>query len=1007
MNAIGLLLAWLTAAAPGAPVAPLDVRDPAAWTATASEAVEARLARDPDGSLCLEYDFHGVSGYAVLRRAWPVDWPAAFALRARLKARGPVNDLQVKVVDASGDNVWWVSRPAWAGPAALSEVTFKSGHFSFAWGPLADRTLRRTEALELVVAAREGGKGALCTAGVALEPREPDPAVWPEATVRRTAAGVDWDFGRIRDLEGVALTWPARGAPGGYELLGSVDGKRFATLRRVGRTTAAFEVAHLPETEARVLRFRLPPGGEPPRLVELRDRTQWKDLDAALSELARRTPRGHVPRAFLGEQNFWALVGVDGGGERSALLSEDGAVELGRGGYSVEPALVLEDGKLVTWADAGLSHRLRDGDLPMPEVRFGISHQLELEVAAAAEGAAAAPRLLVRYALVNRGRDARTARLLLAVRPWQVNPPQQFLTTHGGVSRVEKLRWAAPRLDVNGRPGPAFSEAPAKVTALGLEGGIDLGALRAAPALAGELSDPLAHASALLEFELTVPPGGSRTVSFTAPLGGGDPGPEPAGTIDARLDAVARGWRARLDRVRIDVPAASSAIPATLRTTLAHILMSRDGAMLRPGTRSYARTWIRDGAMMAAGLLRMGEADAARDFVDAFSRYVYPSGKVPCCADARGADPVVENDSHGQYLYAVAEVYRHTKDAAFLERHWPIVKRVVTWLEGLRQSTRTAEFRASHPAKLVGLLPPSISHEGYSDKPAYSYWDDFWAIRGYRDAIAIGRTLDHADAVAPWAAWAAEFEAEVARSADLVAQETGGTLAGAADRADFDATSSTVALDPAQVRLSPGLLERTFERYWAFGAARASGAQAFPDYTPYELRTVGALVRLGQPERARRMLDFFMRDRRPAAWNQWAEVVMPDPRTVHFLGDMPHAWVSSDYVRSALDLFAFEREADGALVVGAGLAPAWVAEGTGVAGLSTQYGRLAYRLAPAPRGHVLELGGGLAAPPGGVRLAWPLPGPLPRALHAGRELRWQGRELVLPPGPATVKLEAP
>ena len=31
-------------------------------------------------------------------------------------------------------------------------------------------------------------------------------------------------------------------------------------------------------------------------------------------------------------------------------------------------------------------------------------------------------------------------------------------------------------------------------------------------------------------------------------------------------------------------------------------------------------------------------------------------------------------------------------------------------------------------------MPASISHEGYSAKPQYSLWDDFWALRGYRDA---------------------------------------------------------------------------------------------------------------------------------------------------------------------------------------------------------------------------------------------------------------------------------
>ena len=70
--------------------------------------------------------------------------------------------------------------------------------------------------------------------------------------------------------------------------------------------------------------------------------------------------------------------------------------------------------------------------------------------------------------------------------------------------------------------------------------------------------------------------------------------------------------------------------------------------------------------MMVAGLLRLGETQAAREFTDWFAGHIFASGKVPCCVDARGADPVVENDSHGQYLYAVAEVWRPTA-----ARPWP------------------------------------------------------------------------------------------------------------------------------------------------------------------------------------------------------------------------------------------------------------------------------------------------------------------------------------------------
>jgi hypothetical protein len=401
----------------------------------------------------------------------------------------------------------------------------------------------------------------------------------------------------------------------------------------------------------------------------------------------------------------------------------------------------------------------------------------------------------------------------------------------------------------------------------------------------------------------------------------------------------------------------------------------------------------------------MGEVDVAREFVDWFAGHVFPSGKVPCCVDARGADPVPENDSDGEYLHAVAEVWRHSGDAAFLARHWPVVQRVVAHLVGLRWSTRTAEFRASKPANEWGLLPPSISHEGYSDKPAYSYWDAYWALRGYKDAVVIAGAMGEPQLAAEWGKWRDELQEDLARSADATAARFGiDVLSGAADRGDFDPTSTTIALHPAQARLSPVLLANTFERTWKEWEQRRSGARAWKDFTPYELRTVGAMVRLGQPQRAHEMLEWFLSYRRPAGWNQWAEVVMANAREPSFLGDMPHAWISSDYLRAVLEMLAYEREVDDALVLGAGLSKEWMDAGVGAKNLSTRHGPLSYRVSGVPGGHVLTLAGGVVPPAGGVRLAWPLPGPLPRATSDGRELQWQGRELVLPPGPATIRL---
>jgi hypothetical protein len=479
-----------------------------------------------------------------------------------------------------------------------------------------------------------------------------------------------------------------------------------------------------------------------------------------------------------------------------------------------------------------------------------------------------------------------------------------------------------------------------------------------------------------------------------------------AGALDTRLAVAAAQWRDRLGVLELRLPPQAQPVADTMRSALAQMLVSRDGPALRPGTRSYARSWIRDGAMMVAGLVRMGEAQAAAEFVDWFGGYLFDSGKVPCCVDQRGADPVVENDSHGQYLFAVAELWRHTQDRALLERHWPKVQRVVAWMEALRQSER----KPGADPRFKGLMPPSISHEGYSDKPAYSYWDDFWALRGYKDAVQIAQALDDAERATRWAAMRDEFQADLAASIAATAQHFKlDHIAGAADRGDFDATSTTMALNPAQAegQLPPALLRGTFDRYVAEADARIIGTKAWKDYTPYELRNVSALVRLGRVDDAHRLLGWFFTHQRPAGWQQWAEVVLPDARKVQFLGDMPHAWISSDYLRAALDLLAYEREATGSVVLGAGLSPAWRAAGDiGVTGLSTAWGRLDYRLLRrADGGWTLHIDRRPERLPGELRLAWPGEGTLPRANAETQGLAWQGRELPLPAGATTVQLE--
>ena len=186
-------------------------------------------------------------------------------------------------------------------------------------------------------------------------------------------------------------------------------------------------------------------------------------------------------------------------------------------------------------------------------------------------------------------------------------------------------------------------------------------------------------------------------------------------------------------------------------------------------------------------------------------------------------------------------------------------------------------------------------------------------------------------------------------------------IPGSVELGDFDATSTTVAVTPVDADLPREPLLRTFEKYWEHALEPRT-------YTPYELRVVGTLVRLGQADRARKLLQYFFEDQRPAAWHQWAEVVRANPREGGFIGDMPHTWVGSDFIRSAVDFLAYED--DGALILAAGIAPEWAEQGLRVTGLSTHYGTLDYSIEDGR----MQIGGSVRVPEKGIVVVSPFDG---------------------------------
>ncbi|MBN5088635.1 discoidin domain-containing protein [Stenotrophomonas maltophilia] len=1039
--AVGLGLLWtsLAIAAPPALPAPKvldDFDDIAAWKLVLSDQVSGSL-RPVSGAgggraLCLDYDFHDVSGYVGIRRALNIEYPVNYRFGFQLRGDSPGNDLQFKLIDASGDNVWWVNRPGYSFPKAWTPVEYRRRQIDKAWGPSPEKEMARSAAVEFTIYSKVGGRGTVCFDKLTLQglPAQDDSALVPSVIADTATALQDrmidgksdtfWisggvkqqtislDLHKSREIGGAVIDWLPNLEARRYTVRTSEDGRDWRTVREVTSGAGGRDWLALPDTDARYVRFDLQDGPNwryGIRDIALKPLAFASTPNAFLSSVAADLPRGSLPRAYVGEQPYWTLLGLDGGQEQ-ALISEDGALEPAKGSFSIEPFIRL-DGKLLDWSKVAITQSLQDHYLPIANVDW-VHEKVGLAVTSFVQGTPERAQLIGRYRLSNPDKVAHEYTLALAIRPWQVNPPTQFLNTVGGFSRIDALDVGEQLVRVNGEPRIYPLQVPDARFASTFDGKLDAMHLESGtyPATTA-VKDSTGMASGALMYTIKLEPGQSREVAVVLPQTGGW-APQALDVAKAQAQ-VAEQWRKKLGVVSLQVPAAGQALVDTLRTAVAHMLISRVGPRLQPGTRSYARSWIRDGAMISEGLLRMGRSDAVRDYINWYAPYQFENGKVPCCVDARGSDPVPENDSHGELIYSIAEYGRYTGDSTFTELMWPHVQGAYGYMEQLRASERTEENRARNPA-FYGMMPASISHEGYSAKPMHSYWDNFWALRGYKDAALLATQLGKVEAMQITES-RDQFRDDLQASLlSAMQQHNIDYLPGSAELGDFDATSTTIALAPGgeQGRLPQQALEATFERYWNEFVARRDGKREWKDYTPYEWRNVAAFVRLGWRDRAWQATEFFFKDRAPQAWNQWAEVVSRTPRRPFFVGDLPHAWVASDFVRSALDMFAYNRDMDESLVLAAGVPTAWLqGEGIAVQGLRTPQGQLNYRLQRSDKQLVLEVQPGLVPPVGGVVLPWPYAGDPGEASINGEAAEWFNKELHVHQLPARVEIDVP
>ena len=183
-SALALSAALMAAPAVAQDTRVLDTMDDASrWEASASTDVHAAVSAvaGHDGrAVRLDYDFDGKAGYAVLSRALPVDLPDNYEISFWVRGAGPTNTFEVKLTDASADNVWWKQTARYDFPDGWTRFVIKRRQVSKAWGPSPETILRRAERVEFVVVAADGGKGSVEIDQLTLRALPVDPPVPPQ-----------------------------------------------------------------------------------------------------------------------------------------------------------------------------------------------------------------------------------------------------------------------------------------------------------------------------------------------------------------------------------------------------------------------------------------------------------------------------------------------------------------------------------------------------------------------------------------------------------------------------------------------------------------------------------------------------------------------------------------------------------------------------------------------------------------------------------------------------------
>ena len=386
-------------------------------------------------------------------------------------------------------------------------------------------------------------------------------------------------------------------------------------------------------------------------------------------------------------------------------------------------------------------------------------------------------------------------------------------------------------------------------------------------------------------------------------------------------------------------------IRRTYNNCLFHMLNAMESGLPRISQWNYPVFWIRDCVIVLKALDYAGRHDLARISCDYLSGLIF-------CGGFGG-----ESDNPGEGIWALAGHYHYTKDNEWLNSIFPDICKRVDWIKKMLAADKPI-FRASDSRSVWGIAQPGVNIvclennngvvHGRMDWHNPDFYINCWCFCGLKEASVLAEALGETAKASEWKTAASDLR-------EKITEKLLPHLDNERDTCVSPYPCGIYGADDAEFK--------NWFHKWYLKNRLDENNDRKPEnlWTYFEAAQIHNAFLLGYVEDAWKSLDGFLDDSRFGGMNIYFEgtygatEMLPynnAPDKKGWLkdgatgGNMPHNWTSAETFNLIRDMFVYDDQDNGRLLLANCIPKIWRKPGNiiGVKNMPAMFGEVSYTI---------------------------------------------------------------